>query len=109
MLLLVRAGVRDTHLLAMVFSAMLFAVPAALYHLALGRVREHGVLLAAMIAVIAVVYLPTCFFIVGEYNIAYAAGHRDLRDRADAVRTSLARRRAAAGARPALPSPPTRR
>ena len=41
-LLLVKAGVRDMHLLAMVFSATLFAVPAALYHLALARVREHG-------------------------------------------------------------------
>ena len=72
-LLLVHAGVRDTHLLAIAFSATLFAVPAALYHLALARVRDKGALLAAVIAVIATVYLPTCFFIVGEYNIAYAA------------------------------------
>ena len=72
-LMLVRAGVRDTHLLAIVFSAMLIAVPAALYHLSLARVRDKGALLAAVIAVIATVYLPTGFFIVGEYNIAYAA------------------------------------
>lgn len=72
-LLLVRAGVADTHLLAIVFSATLLAVPAALYHLALARVRDRGVLLAAVIAAIATVYLPTGFFIVGEYNIAYAA------------------------------------
>jgi hypothetical protein len=72
-LLLVRAGVADTHLLAVAFSAMLLAVPAALYHLALARVRDRGALLAAVIAVIAVVYLPTCFFIVGEYNVVYAA------------------------------------
>lgn len=72
-LLLVRAGVKDTHLLAIVFSATLLAVPAALYHLALARVRDRGALLAAVIAVIATVYLPTGFFIVGEYNIAYAA------------------------------------
>jgi len=72
-LLLVRAGVRNTHLLAIAFSAMLLAVPTALYHLALARVRDKGALLAAVIAVIATVYLPTCFFIVGEYNIAYAA------------------------------------
>ena len=72
-LLLVHAGVRDTHLLAMAFSAMLLAVPVALYHLALARVRDKGALLAAVIAVVATVYLPTGFFIVGEYNIAYAA------------------------------------
>lgn len=72
-LLLVHAGVRDTHLLAVAFSAMLLAVPAALYHLALARVRDKGALLAAVIAVVATVYLPTGFFIVGEYNIAYAA------------------------------------
>jgi len=72
-LLLVRAGVRDTHLLAIVFSAALLAVPAALYHLALARVQDRGALLAAVIAVIGLVYLPTGFFIVGEYNIAYAA------------------------------------
>ncbi len=72
-LLLAKAGVRDVHLLAMVYSAALFAVPAALYHLALARVRDRGALLAAMIAIVALVYLPTSFFIVGEYNIAYAA------------------------------------
>ncbi len=72
-LLLAKAGVRNVHLLAMVYSAALFAVPAALYHLALARVRDRGALLAAMIAIVAVVYLPTSFFVVGEYNIAYAA------------------------------------
>jgi hypothetical protein len=72
-LLLVKAGVRDVHVLAIVFSAMLVAVPVALYHLALARVRDRGALLAAMIAVVAVVYQPTWFFIIGEYNIAYAA------------------------------------
>ncbi len=40
--MLVRAGVRDTHLLAIVFSAMLLAVPAALYHLSLASVRDKG-------------------------------------------------------------------
>lgn len=71
-LLLARAGVRDVHVLATVFSAMLFVVPAALYHLALSRVRGHGVLLAAIIAVVAVVHLPTCFFAVGEHLTTYA-------------------------------------
>ncbi len=71
-LLLAKAGVRDVRLLAMVYSATLFAVPAALYHLALARVRSNGTLLAAMIAVIATVHLPTSFFIIGEHNIVYA-------------------------------------
>ncbi|MCW5733654.1 MAG: hypothetical protein KIS73_05990 [Enhydrobacter sp.] len=72
-LLLVRVGVDNVHVLAIVFSATLLAVPAALYHLALARVRDEGALLAAGIAVVGVVYLPTSFFIVGEYNITYAA------------------------------------
>ena len=36
------------------------------------RVRDDGVLLAAVMTIIAVVYLPTSFFIVGEYNTLYA-------------------------------------
>jgi hypothetical protein len=71
-LLLAGAGVRDVHVLAMAFSAMLFVVPAALYHLALARARRHGVLLAAIIAVVAMVHLPTCFFAVGEHLTTYA-------------------------------------
>ena len=66
-------GVRDTRLLAMAHSAALFGLPTALYHLALARVRGDAVLLGIVIAVIATVYLPTSFFIVGEYNTAYAA------------------------------------
>ena len=71
-LLLAQAGVRDVRLLAMVYSATLFAVPAALYHLALARVRGNGTLLAATLAVIGTVHLPTSFFIIGEHNIVYA-------------------------------------
>jgi len=71
-LLLARAGVRDVHVLAITFSAMLFAVPAALYHLALKRARGQGALPAAIIAVVAVVHLPTGFFAVGEHLITYA-------------------------------------
>ena len=72
-LLLAEVGLRDTRLLAMAYSATLFAVPAALYHLALARVRHDPPLLAAVAAVIAGVYLPTSFFIVGEYNATFAA------------------------------------
>lgn len=72
MLLLADAGMRDTRLLAMVYSATLFAVPAALYHLALARVRHDPLLLAAVVVIVAAVYLPTSFFIVGEYNATFA-------------------------------------
>ena len=72
-LLLSQLGVRDTRLLAMVYTATLFGVPTALYHLALARVRGDAVLLGIVIAAITAVYLPTCFFIVGEYNATFAA------------------------------------
>ena len=73
MLLLAELGVRDTRLLAMAYSAALFALPAALYHLALARVRRDAVLLGIVIAALAVIYLPTSFFIIGEYNATFAA------------------------------------
>ncbi len=72
-LLLSEFGVRDTRLLSMAYSASLFALPAALYHLALARVRHDAVLLGIVIAAVAVVYLPTSFFIIGEYNATFAA------------------------------------
>ena len=72
-LLLAELGVRDTRLLAMAYSAALFALPAALYHLALARVRHDAVLLGIVIAAVTVVYLPTSFFIIGEYNATFAA------------------------------------
>ena len=65
-------GVTDLHLLARLLSLGLFALPTALYHLALVRVKDDAVLLAAVIAAIAVVFMTTSFFIVGEYNTAYA-------------------------------------
>jgi len=72
-LLLSEFGVRDTRLLAMTYSAALFGLPTALYHLALARVRHDAVLLGIVIAAVAVVYLPTSFFIIGEYNVTFAA------------------------------------
>ena len=65
-------GVTDLHLLARLLSFGLFAVPTALYHLALMRAKNDPVLLAAVVAAIAVVFMTTSFFIVGEYNTAYA-------------------------------------
>jgi hypothetical protein len=72
-LLAVRFGLVDMKVLAMIQSAALFALPAALYHLAMARVRGDALLLAVVLVAIAVVYLPTSFFIIGEYNVAYAA------------------------------------
>jgi hypothetical protein len=65
-------GVTDLHLLARLLSLGLFALPTVLYHLALVRVKDDAVLLAAVIAAIGVVFMTTSFFIVGEYNTAYA-------------------------------------
>ena len=67
-------GVTDLHLLAQLLSLGLFALPTALYHLALMRVKDDPVLLAAVLAAIGVVFMTTSFFIVGEYNTAYAIG-----------------------------------
>jgi hypothetical protein len=61
-------------LLAQLLSLGLFALPTALYHLALMRVKDDPVLLAAVLAAIGVVFMTTSFFIVGEYNTAYAIG-----------------------------------
>ncbi|SKA38828.1 hypothetical protein SAMN02745126_06115 [Enhydrobacter aerosaccus] len=72
-LLLAEIGVHNTRLLAIAYSASLFAWPAALYHLALARVRHDPALMSAVVTAVAAVYLPCSFFIVGEYNITYAA------------------------------------
>ena len=65
-------GVDDLHLLARLLSLGLFALPTTLYTLALARVKDDPVLLAAVIAAIGLVFMTTSFFIVGEYNTAYA-------------------------------------
>lgn len=72
-LLAIEFGVRDTRVLATVQSAAMFALPVGLYHLALARVWRDATLLATVLTIIVVVYLPTSFFIIGEYNAAYAA------------------------------------
>lgn len=72
-LIALHLGVTDLRLLAILQSAGLFALPVGLYHLAMARVRHDPALLAVVLAAIAAVFLPTSFFIVGEYNAAYAA------------------------------------
>jgi hypothetical protein len=47
-------------------------LPTLFYHLALHRAKDDPVLLAVVIAAIAIVFMTTSFFIVGEYNTLYA-------------------------------------
>lgn len=66
-------GVSDLHWLARWWSLGMFGVPTALYTLAVLRARNDAVLLAATVAAVAMVFMTTSFFIVGEYNTAHAA------------------------------------
>ena len=68
----VTLGVTDLHLLARLLSLGLFALPTIFYTLALRRAKDDPVLLAVVIAAIAIVFMTTSFFIVGEYNTLYA-------------------------------------
>lgn len=68
----VTLGVTDLHLLARLLSLGLFALPTIFYHLALHRAKDDAVMLATVIAAIAVVFMTTTFFIIGEYNTLYA-------------------------------------
>jgi hypothetical protein len=68
----VTLGVTDLHLLARLLSLGLFALPTIFYTLALHRAKDDAVLLAVVIAAIAIVFMTTSFFIVGEYNTLYA-------------------------------------
>jgi hypothetical protein len=65
-------GVTDLHWLARLQSFGLFAVPTGLYSLALWRVRHEPALLTTTMAAIAIVFMSTSYFIIGEYNTAYA-------------------------------------
>lgn len=66
-------GVTDLHWLARLQSLGLFGVPTALYSLALWRARRVPLVLATMIAAVAIVFMTTSYFIIGEYNTAYAS------------------------------------
>ncbi len=69
----IHLGVTDTQILARLLSVGLFFVPTAFYHAALFRVRRDPALLAIVVCSLAVVFLPTSFFIIGEYNCVHAA------------------------------------
>ncbi len=68
----VKLGVIDLHWLARLLSLGLFALPTIFYSLALHRVRHDAVLLSLVIAAIGTIFMATSFFIVGEFNTAYA-------------------------------------
>src|SRR5215471_21046141 len=68
----VTLGVTDLHLLGRLLSLGLFGLPTLFYTFALHRVKDEPVLMAIVIAAIAIVFMTTSFFIVGEYNTAYA-------------------------------------
>ena len=61
-------GVTDSEILARLLSAGLFFVPTAYYHACLLRARHDPALLGAVLCAIAVIFMPTSFFIAGEYN-----------------------------------------
>jgi hypothetical protein len=65
-------GLTDLHWLGRLLSLGLFALPTFFYTLALHRARHDAVLLAVVIAGIGTIFMSTSFFIVGEFNIAYA-------------------------------------
>ena len=65
-------GVTDLHWLGRLLSLGFFSLPTIFYTAALYRARHESVLLASVIAIIAIVFLPVSFFIVGEYNTLYA-------------------------------------
>jgi hypothetical protein len=65
-------GAVDLHWLARLYSFVLFGVPTALYSLALWRARHDATVLATTLAAIAIVFMTTSYFIIGEYNTAYA-------------------------------------
>jgi len=68
----IHLGITDLHALARLLSLGTSILPAALYSLALMRAKDDMVLLAAVIAALAMVFLPGSFFIVGEFHAACA-------------------------------------
>lgn len=65
-------GVTDLQWLSRLLSLGVFGLPTILYQLALMRAGDDAAVLAAVLAAIALTFMTTSFFIVGEYNTAYA-------------------------------------
>jgi hypothetical protein len=72
-LIALKLGVTDLKWLVPLYSFTLLAVPALFYSLALLHARHDESLLGWVVAAIALVFLPSCLFSIGEYNMPYAA------------------------------------
>lgn len=68
-----KLGLTDLKWLVPIYSFTLLAVPALFYSLALLHARHDEDLLGWVIGAIALVFLPSCLFSIGEYNMPYAA------------------------------------
>ena len=66
-----KLGVRDLRWLARIYSFGLYAVPTALYSMALLRARKDAVVLATTIAALAIIFMTTSFHIGSESHAAY--------------------------------------
>ena len=72
-LVALKLGVTDLKWLVPIYSFTLLAVPALFYSLALLHARHDESLLGWVVGAIALVFLPSCLFSIGEYNMPYAA------------------------------------
>ena len=72
-LVALKLGVTDLKRLVPIYSFTLLAVPALFYSLALLHARHDENLLGWVVGAIALVFLPSCLFSIGEYNMLYAA------------------------------------
>lgn len=71
-MLAIELGVTDLRWLGRLLSFGFFLLPTVFYTAALYRARRDAVLLGGVIATLGIVFMTTSFFIVGEYNGAYA-------------------------------------
>ena len=71
-MLAIQLGVTDLQWLGRFLSFGFFLLPTVFYTAALHRARHDTVLLGGVIATLGIVFMTTSFFIVGEYNGAYA-------------------------------------
>mgnify|MGYP003338525644 FL=1 len=72
-LVALKLGVTDLKWLVPIYSFTLLAVPALFYGLALLHARHDESLLGWVVGAIVLVFLPSCLFSIGEYNMPYAA------------------------------------
>ena len=72
-LVALKLGVTDLKWLVPIYSFTLLAVPALFYSLALLHARHDESLLGWVVGAIVLVFLPSCLFSIGEYNMPYAA------------------------------------